>query len=162
MKYIYLLPLVIFCGCLPDNSSSIPSTFQRNKTEHEVRQFFDSYYAAMKAKGLIGELEFLDTTSDFFWVPPYYNSSITFDSVSAHLHNNAHLFQSVENSWEHVRIYPLNDSIATYTGKLHSKMIQPNDSALSATMLESGVVRKRNGHWKLLCGQTCIINEEDK
>lgn len=128
----------------------------------EVRQTLNNYLAAVKRDGLTAEFDYLDHSSDFFWVPPGYNSPISYDSVAAFLRTSASLFKSVENSFDTLRIIPLTEELATYTAKLRSVMTDTSGNVTSIKLIETGVVIKRNDRWKLLSGQTSLIDSEVK
>ena len=40
-----------------------------------IRQTLYDYVGAIKQKGLTAEFKFLDSSADFFWVPPGYSSA---------------------------------------------------------------------------------------
>ena len=125
----------------------------------EVKQTLDNYYSDIKEDGLTAEFKYLDHSSDFFWVPPGYTSAISYDSVSTVLKQNAPLFSLVDNSFDSLRIIPLSIDLATYTGRLRSVMTDTSHKTISFSLLETGVLIKRNDGWKLLHGQTCMLNK---
>lgn len=63
----------------------------------DVRQTLDSYYGDIKKSGLTAEFKYLDNSTEFFWVPPGFSSSISYDSVTTILKQNAATFKSIEN-----------------------------------------------------------------
>ncbi len=127
----------------------------------EVRQTLDNYYNDIRKSGLLAEFKYLDSFSDFFWVPPGYSSSISFDSVSKVLKQNAPLFKSIDNSFDTLRIIPLTKSIASYTGLLKSTMTNTSGKAIIYSLVETGVLVKRQDGWKLLNGQTTLLNQKE-
>ncbi|MDW7690644.1 hypothetical protein R9C00_22200 [Flammeovirgaceae bacterium SG7u.111] len=66
----------------------------KEKVKEEVAQMFDEYHAAIKKEGLKGEFYFLDSSSDFFWVPPGSATAMNYDSVRRILETNALLYQA--------------------------------------------------------------------
>jgi len=55
-----------------------------------------------------------------------------------------------------LRVEPLNDSLAVYTGLLHATVIGAHNDTTHTDLLETGFVVKRSDGWKLLCGQTAV------
>lgn len=143
--------IVVIIGCTKDSPKE---TFVPSMVENEVRTTLNKYFEAIKEKGLTGEFDYLDNSEDFFWVPPGYASALSYDSVASILSANAPAFASIENRWEKLQIQPLNTTIATYTGQVHSTMIDTSGNKTEMQMIESGVVIKRADGWKLLNGQS--------
>ena len=123
----------------------------------EVRETLDDYAADIRAKGLTAEFKYLDSSEQFFWVPPGYTSALTYDSVRAIISKNANAFKLVNNSWDTLRIIPLTKELANYTGVLQSDMTLQNDSVMHYRMIETGILIKRESGWKLLSGQTSVL-----
>ena len=158
MMFIFFgaLCIVILAGC--NREQSWLSTDQAIKVELEVRQLFDHYFEAIHTRGLTAEFQYLDRSSDFFWVPPGYHNPISYDSVAAVLTLNAPRFVSVENTFDTLRIIPLTTVLATYTAKLRSVMKDTSGNVSELYLIETGVVIKRSDGWKLLNGQTSLLN----
>lgn len=154
---ISILALLIASSCGRGNHN-IPDEASVRVVE-EVDQLFHDYFSAVKNDGLTAEFKFLDHSSDFFWVPPGYDHPLSYDSVAAILTKNARLYISVENTMDSLRIIPLNSQLANYTAILHSVIKDTSGNALSLQLIESGIVIKRNDGWKLLSGQTSLINQ---
>ena len=155
-RFFYALCIVILAGCKAEQSRL--STDEALKVESEVRQLFDHYFEAIRKDGMTAEFEYLDRSSDFFWVPPGYHDPISYDSVAAVLTLNAPRFVSVENTFDTLRIIPLTTALATYTAKLRSVMKDTSGNISSLQLIETGVVIKRSDGWKLLSGQTSVLN----
>lgn len=119
------------------------------------------YVTAIKTGGLRAEFDYLDQSPDFFWVPPGYETSISYDSVAAVLNANASLFKSVENSYDTLVIIPVKKDLASYTAVLTSVITDTLDQMSTMRLIESGLVVKRKSGWKLQCGQTSVINPKD-
>lgn len=126
----------------------------------EVEAMFEAYHEAVAAKGLTGEFPYLDSTDQFFWVPPGYTSALNIDSVRAILEANAPLFSSVRFHWETLDVYPLANDIASFTGIVHSTMVDTAGLSTEMRIIESGVVIRRKEGWKLLCGQSALLPGE--
>ena len=117
----------------------------------------DKYFETIASEGLMGEFKFLDSSDEFYWVPPGFNSPITYDSVRKILVQSAGMFQSVENTWDTLKIYPLTASLANYTGRLRSIIVDTAGRRTSMRLVETGIVIKREDGWKLLSEQTSLL-----
>lgn len=126
----------------------------------DVKQTLDNYYSDISKEGLIAEFKYLDSSSNFFWVPPGYTSAISYDSVSTILRNNASNYTSVVNSFETLQIIPLTNELATYTGRLKSIITDTSNTTSQFLMMETGIVIKRTDGWKLLSGQTSMLTNK--
>jgi hypothetical protein len=126
----------------------------------EVHQTLDNYYKDIRKSGLTAEFKYLDNSSEFFWVPPGYSSSISYDSVTIVLKQNAPKYKLIENSFDTLLIIPLSKELATYTGRLNSTMTDTSDKTMTFSLVETGVLIKRKDGWKLLSGQTSILNKQ--
>jgi hypothetical protein len=124
-----------------------------------VRLTLDNYCNDIKKSGLTAEFKYLDKSSDFFWVPPGYSTSISYDSVAIVLKQTAPKYKSIDNSFETLQIIPLNSEYATYTGQLKSTMTDTSSKTITLSLVETGVLIKRKDGWKLLSGQTSILNQ---
>ena len=88
----------------------------------EIAMMFDNYHNDIRKEGLTAEFKYLDQSPDFFWVPPGYNSALTYDSVRSILVNNAKLFNEVIFAWDTLQIFPLTREIANYSGIVEGSM----------------------------------------
>jgi hypothetical protein len=155
--FLFLFLIASFAFCSQNRSSS--SVIDKNRLTQEIRQTLFNYYADIKKDGLLAEFRYLDSSADFFWVPPGFTGSVSFDSVAAILKKNASLYRSINNAWDTLRVVVVSNEIATYTGKVHSKLTDTSGKVYEAGLIESGTVIKRGDKWKLLCGQTALINQ---
>src|SRR5215210_6739411 len=110
-NFILLLIIVLATSCRPSTSLSDKG---RKAISDTVRQTLNNYYADIKKEGLSAELHYLDSSSEFFWVPPGYSSSLSFDSVSSILKKNAPLYKSINNTWETLQVNSLTPELANY------------------------------------------------
>lgn len=133
---------------------------ERTNIIKDVQITLDNYYNDIRKSGLTAEFKYLDNSSDFFWVPPGYSSSISYDSVAAVLKQSASKFKFVNNTFDTLQIIPLNKELATYTGRLNSTMTDTVDKTITYSLVETGVLIKRQDGWKLLSGQTTILNQQ--
>ena len=139
-KLIYLLFIVSVTSC-----SQTEGLDEHKKAEikGEVTAMFNNYHKDILANGLIAEFKYLDESSDFFWVPPGYESALSYDSVKTILETNNKSLQSVEFSWENLQIFPLSMSIVNYSGIVKGVMIDTAGIANRVRIIESGTVIKR-------------------
>ncbi|QQR86043.1 MAG: hypothetical protein IPJ76_15760 [Flavobacteriales bacterium] len=147
---------VFMCTCAAHEAHR----YEPQRIEAEVRAMFEQYANAQRSQGLRGELPFLDTSNAFFWVPPGYAGPIGFDSVRTIVERTAPTLRAIDPRWRALRIEPMNDSMAAYTGELEAVTVGMNDNTTRTTLLETGFVVKRADGWKLLCGQTCYAPPE--
>jgi hypothetical protein len=133
------------------------STSQKKEIEQSVRSTLTQYNMAIHEKGLNAEFAYLDSSLDFFWVPPGYATALTYDSVSAIIHRNANSFRSVDNKFSSLNIYPLSEQLCSYTGTITSLVTDAAGSTNKFDLVETGLMIKRPGGWKLLNGQTAVI-----
>lgn len=155
MKYIVgLFFLTIFFSC---NSSGALNEEERNEVITEVKQVMNAYFREVKDSGMMAELKYLDTSEDFFWAPPGYNSALSYDSVKTIIKRNATKPITNENVWETLKINPLTKKLAAYTGIIKASSIDTAGTVHTVRLIESGTVIKRKEGWKLLCGQTTLL-----
>jgi hypothetical protein len=147
--------LLAIASCLPSTQET--EGFETDAIVAEVREVLDSYYRDIKQKGLKAEFQYLDSSDNFFWVPPGYSSAILYDSVASILNANAAMFRSIDNAWDTLSVIPLSSDIATYTGRISSKATDTSGKKSTTMLIETGTLIKRKDGWKLLCGQTSVI-----
>lgn len=152
-----LLSVAVSCGG-PDQGLT---QSDKKMISDSIRQTLNNYFADVKKEGLSAELKYLDSSSDFFWVPPGYKSPISYDSVATILKRYTPLYASTDNSWETLMINPLADNLASYSGRIHSVTSDTSGKIANFTLVETGLVIKRQTGWKLLNGQTSVIENHD-
>ena len=143
------------CGSGPRTSDDA-DLFDSPRVETEVRAMLEAYGDAMRHDGLLGEFPFLDTSDAFFWVPPGYAGPIGIDSVHAVLRRNAPGLRHIDPRWNELRIEPLGERHALYTGSLRLESISMKGDTSIIRLLETGLVVKRPDGWKLLGGQSAL------
>ena len=148
---LLLSVLTLFNSCNKEKSTN---DFDDEQVAKEVRQMLDDYFAAIRESGLRAEFEYLDQSSDFFWVPPGFNSAISYDSVKIILESNADSFKEVEFYWDTLLIIPISINIANYTGIVKGSITDSQDSINPVSMIETGTVIRRVNGWKILSGQS--------
>jgi len=147
--------LVFLLSC---RESSQLTESQKASVKDEVRSMLHNYSDDIRSKGMLAEFAYLDSSADFFWVPPPgFSAALSFDTVASMIKSNALLYQSVEISWDTVRITPLTPDLASYTSRLSSIMIANSGKVTRGSLVETGLVIRRKNGWKLLCGQTALV-----
>lgn len=127
---------------------------------NDVTEMFVNYHNDIRKDGLTAEFKYLDQSTDFFWVPPGYKSALSYDSVRQILEINAKSFRAIEFEWDRLQVFPLSDKIANYSGIVKGSMIDTSGIKASVLIIESGTVIKRPDGWKLLSGQSAVLNPE--
>jgi len=158
-EFTALFIFFVFLGC-SNPKKELFDEIAKQRVTVEAQEMLDAYHCTMEKEGLMAELDFLDASDEFFWVPPGYQSSLSYDSVVSIIKINAPAIKSLEYKWEYLHIYPLSPTIANFTGKLHSTIVDTNDLTTNIVMLESGTLIKRSKDWKILNGQSRIIPAE--
>lgn len=146
--------LLLFAAC---SSSSTFSEEDKQTVATDVRKTLHQYYEDIHVSGLMAEIPYLDSSKDFFWVPPGYDEHIPYDSVVHFIKQNASLFQTISNKWDTLRIIPLTKELASYTGTLLSTVTDKTGITETYPLIETGLMIKRNNGWKLLNGQTAAL-----
>ena len=117
-----------------------------------------AYLDAMREGGLEAEFNYLDSTDAFFWVPPGYDSWISYDSVAAVLRAMAPTLRSTDYRWKSLRIDPISEDRAIYTGTLTGALTDTSGQVTNLSMIETGTVIRREDGWKLLNGQSALLD----
>jgi hypothetical protein len=151
---------IFFLACACQQKDPALTDATKMAVIKQVEQALNNYVAAVKKDGLTAEFEYLDNSLDFFWVPPGYSSAISYDSIAVILNANALVFQSVENSFDSLRVVPLTEELATYTAQLRSVITDTSGNRSSMRLIETGIVIKRTDGWKLLSGQTSLLKDK--
>jgi len=155
MKKIFFLltGLLFFVGCVQLEKKGN----EDNDISAEVRQALNNYFEDIRKNGLSAEFNWLDSSADFFWVPPSFRSALTYDSVRNILKHNAKANRSVDLKWQTLKIIPLEEKLAIYTGTVQATTIDTSGISNTVYMIETGTVVRRKDGWKLLCGQTAVM-----
>lgn len=151
---VFALQIVVSCRQSVSLSENDKATIVS-----DVRQTLDDYYNDIRKSGLTAEFKYLDHSPDFFWVPPGYAGAISYDSVATVLRQNAAQYKSIDNSFNTLKIIPLSKELATYSGRLNSTMTDTSGKTTTFSLVETGILIKRNDGWKLLHGQTSMLNQ---
>ncbi|WP_298760461.1 hypothetical protein [uncultured Psychroserpens sp.] len=131
--------------------------YDKDKIIDEISEMFDNYHNDIRNDGLTAEFKYLDSTKSFFWVPPNYESALSYDSVKSILSLNSKSIKTANFSWHKVEFFPLSEKIASYSGIVNSEITDTTDSTATFQIIESGTVIKRKNDWKILNGQSAIL-----
>ena len=158
---IYFLVCLLFTvySCKTESTSD---PLDKKRIEAEVRTMFDQYHAAIIKDGLTGEFPYLDQSDEFFWVPPGYTKALNYESIHAILSMNAPALEHAEFHWKDLDVFPLSNTIATFTGIVEGHTIDTAGTRTNISLIESGAVIKREDGWKLLCGQTSGLPSKER
>lgn len=154
MNYRWLFLWVALYAC---QSKEKLSAEDAAAVRANVEQALHQYHEAIAKDGLLAEFKYLDSSSDFFWAPPGFNTALTYDSVAAILRRNAGGLASVRNRFDTLQVIALSKSTAVYNARLQSMITDTAGQTNQHQFMETGVLIKRSGGWKLLCGQTKLI-----
>jgi hypothetical protein len=86
---------------------------------------------------------------------------LSFDSVSTILIQNSRALKSVKFEWESLIVHPINNDIGTYNGVVKGNFTDTSGLSSKMRIIESGTIIKRDDGWKLLSGQSALLNTED-
>ena len=154
MRNLYFLPaFFLFLSC----NRSGRQNAETNSVQGEIKLTIDNYYNDIRKEGLLAELKYMDSSSQFFWVPPGYLNYAGYDSIAAAIRRNAPFLQSVNNRYDSLLIIPLTGEYANFVMRTVSTTIDLAGNKTTAAFIESGVMVKRRGGWKFLSGQTSVL-----
>lgn len=114
----------------------------------------NSYHNDIERDGLMAEFRYLDSSEDFFWVPPGYNTALGYDTIKTIILSGAPGMAKAELQWDQLRVNPLTPGLATYSGVVSGSYTDTAGNVFPHWIIESGTVIKREDGWKLLSGQT--------
>lgn len=153
---IIISSIYVLSSC---RQSSELTASEKREISEEVHTMLGHYFEDMNKEGLLSEFRYLDNSSDFFWVPPGYSTSISYDSVAVILKATAPSLRSIDYKWETLRIIPLSAGLATFTGIIQGVITDTTGTVTKLRLIETGTVIRRKSGWKLLNGQTAILPE---
>jgi hypothetical protein len=156
-NFVFLLLMFIsFFSC----NERAKEKFNATNIEKEVKEMLLAYDDSVRKNGIEGELYFLDKSDAFYWVPPGYKYALHYDSIANILHEYATKYQYIDNVWKTLEIMPLSEKYASFSGVLNSTIITIENDTIHSVLFERGLVVKRNKNWKLLSGQTVVVDDE--
>lgn len=149
---IFILATIVSC-----NETAEFAKEERQAVSDSVTKTLHNYYADINKRGLLAEFAYLDSSDDFFWIPPGYDSAISYDSVASLIKENAQVFKTVDNSWDSLSVTPVSKDSASYAGKIRMTMVDTAGTSYRGILQETGVMIKRKDGWKLLHGRTASL-----
>ncbi|TDI66785.1 MAG: hypothetical protein E2O88_08645 [Bacteroidetes bacterium] len=123
----------------------------------EVSAMLNNYHEAIEKYGLEAELDYLDDSHEFFWVPPGYRTALDFDSVAAVLRVTDPSISAIQIHWDSLKIIPLRDDLAQFYGTITMQTTDTTGTITTGHLVETGLVIKRSDGWKLLNGQSAFF-----
>lgn len=159
MRSIIIIGFIsLICAC---TGTQNPKQTDKEQIEREVRLMFKNYHEEVAAKGLSGEFKYLDDSEDFYWVPPGYDSPLSYDSVRQILLQNDRSLAELKLRWDTLRVIPLSSEIVNYTGIVVGHSKDTLGTIYPVSIIESGTLIKRANGWKLLSGQSANIENNE-
>ncbi len=153
---ISFIAVIITAAASCGNVEAPLSADDKVNITNEVTATLGKYYEDIRQRGLLAEFDYLDSSDDFFWVPPGYSGHLSYDSVVAVIRQNAPMLRSVNNRFDTLHVMPLTKELAAYTGRLRSVCTDTADRETETNLVETGTMIKRANGWKLLYGQTGV------
>ena len=157
--FIRICPVILAAILLSCGNSSELTEKEKEVIRHEVRQTLQNYYDDIRQSGLLAEFNYLEESPDFFWSPPGFTHPLSYDSIASIIRLNSTLYQKVDNQFDTLLIIPVKRKVATYSGRLTSTVVDTAGVTTTIRMIETGVLIKIDDQWKLLNGQTSVINQ---
>ena len=156
MKHVYfpLAGFILVISCQQANKSS--SDVDPNIAQ-QVKRTLDEISNAVKTHGVTAEFKWMDSSANFFWIPPGFNSPLSYDSVAKIMRSNAGLFKQVEEKWDLLEIHALSNDHAVFTGRILSKTTDTANRVQEHQLVETGIMVRKEDGWKLHCGHTSLI-----
>lgn len=130
---------------------------RNNEQVEDVRNTLKNYYEAVAHSGLLAEFAYLDSSRDFFWVPPGFQGPVGYDSIARIIRQNAGALRSVQSVFDTLSVFTLSERFAGYSGRLHSVVTDTGGRRTEMRLVETGTLIKRQDGWKLYCGQTSML-----
>ena len=128
-----------------------------NTVIQEVTTTLQQYHQDIEAKGMLGEIPYLDSSAEFSWYAPGYNGPIGYDSVVSVLTQMAPMYTKVDHTWDTLTVLPASRIKAMYSGEVTTIMVDTAGRTGTLRFKETGTIVKRNDGWKLLSGKTEMI-----
>jgi hypothetical protein len=148
--FVAALFLLLSCG-QPDKPAGNHDTIR-----DEIKTTIDNYYNDIRKEGLLAEFNYLDSSAQFFWVPPGYLNYAGYDSIAAAIQRNAPLFKWVDNHYDSLLIMPLTKEYAQFVMRTFSTTVNATGDTARFSFIESGVLVKRKDGWRFLSGHTSL------
>ena len=150
---LFLATFFVAVSCKQNDNKAINTDDSRN----EVKLTIDNYYNDLRKEGLVAEFKYLDSSNQFFWVPPGFMNYAGYDVIAAAIRRNAGSLKKVDNRYDSLLIIPLTNEYAQFVMRTISTSIRADGDTIKSAFIESGVVVKRKDGWKFLSGQTTLL-----
>jgi len=155
MKNFFIaLASVSLFSCNQNDRSAADTT----KVQSEIKSTIDSYNNDIRKEGLRGQLKYLDSSKNFFWVPPGYLNYANYDTIVSAIGRHASSLKSIDNRYDSLLIIPLTDEYAQFVMRTISNSVTAGGDTIRSAFIESGVMVKRKEGWKFLSGQTSLLD----
>lgn len=141
-RCIYYITILLWSASCKQ-AGTLTST-DKAALETEVKQMFANYNNDIREQGLLAEFPYLDSSDEFFWVPPGYMSALSYDSVAKAIRTNAAAIKKIDNNWDTLLVTVLGQEIACYTGKMRSPITDTLGKTFTTVLIESGTIVKRS------------------
>jgi hypothetical protein len=151
-NFLIALNFFLLFSCGQNDKGVINDDLQK-----EVKSTIDNYYNELRKKGLAAELKYLDSSNQFFWVPPGYMNYANFNVIAAAIKRNAASLKSIDNRYDSLLIIPLTNDYAQFVMRTISTTIRADGDSIKSAFIESGVMVRRKDGWKFLSGQTSLL-----
>jgi hypothetical protein len=138
MRINYISAVLTLLATIACRTTQLTTT-ERQTIINNVGETLNNYDAEIKKDGPTAEFKYLDSSADFFWVPPGYTTAISYDSVVSILKLSAPLNKSVINSWNKLQINPLTKELVIYTGTIHSTITEQSGRVSNYDLIETGI-----------------------
>ncbi|MCB9233337.1 MAG: hypothetical protein H6581_16890 [Bacteroidia bacterium] len=154
---LFLWILASFISC---KNPAPQASFDRDLVAREAEKMLQDYHTSIEKDGLLAEFAFLDSSEAFFWAPPGLHSAVDYDSIRTLILQIAPSLQKSELEWKSLKVIPLSEEFASYTGIISATNLDTAGNSNHSTLIESGTLIKRADGWKILNGQTALLPEE--
>ena len=148
-----VITLIILLGCYQTKLTNE----EKEAISIEITNVLNKYTLAISHDGLMAEFDFLDSSAEFYWIPPGYTSALKYDSVKAIISGIAPGIKSMDNKYHDIQIWPYSNTHVGYTAHVNSTGVDTAGNTNITTLLESGTLIKRRNGWKLLSGHTSVV-----
>jgi hypothetical protein len=154
---IELLVVSLSLGAFTTSCKQPLSASDKKQITTDIEQMMTNYCRDVKANGLTAEFSYLDSSADFYWIPPGYEAPLSYDSIAAILVKNAPLLSIIDNHYQQLHITPLSYEKAIYAAQVISSTTDTAGRSHTVKLLEAGTLIKRKDGWKLLYGHTTMV-----
>jgi len=152
--------LAFLCFITSCQQPAILTESQRAVIRDSVIQLNNRYFDDVKANRLGAVLDYIDDSPEFFWVFPPDTTVISHDALVAMFKTEVRLYRSIDLVWDYMRVEPLTNQYAVYTGKFHETKIDISNRVTKFNGAETGIVVHRPTGWKFLNGQTFEVSQK--